>query len=332
MVRISSILGKLSILAELVKLVSWSPMRYFVKKEDRFWVNLLDRFMAQIFFLSAAVALLSLFLITIYIFYNGSQLFKTVPLTNFLFGSNWEPVTQKLFGIFPMILTSFYVTFGAIFVSAPLGIFCAIFLAEIAPVKAQEVIRPAVQLLAGIPSVIYGLFGLSFVVPLIQNFAEVAGLSILAAIIILSVMILPTIISISEDAIRAVPKELKESSIALGTTKWQTIYGTVLPASSSGLITAVVLSIGRAFGEAMAVKMVIGNTQTMPDFSANTLFGLLSFARSLTTNIIGDVEYAEPGPHLQALFATGAILFVFIVATNAFSYLLLKKTYGVKKV
>ena len=305
--------------------------KYFIKKEKRIWTNFVNSLMSKVFLFSAAVAVISLLLIAVYIFYNGIKIFRVVSITDFLFGYNWEPVTLKLFGIFPMIITSFYVTFGALIISAPLGIACSIFLAEIASPKAQQTIRPAVQLLAGIPSVIYGLFGLAFIVPLIQNFAEVAGLSILAAIIILSIMILPTIISIGEDAIRAVPKELKESSIALGTTKWQTIYGTVLPASASGLITAVVLALGRAFGEAMAVKMVIGNTQSMPDFSAGSLFGLLSLARTLTTNIIGDIEYAEPGPHQYALFATGAILFVFIIITNALSYLLLKKAYGVKR-
>jgi len=305
--------------------------QYFLKKEKRFWSTLLNTFMAQLFFVCALIAVLSLLLITIYVFCNGLKLFKVVSLGDFLFGFDWEPVTQKLFGIFPMIITSFYVTFGALIISTPLGIACAIFLAEIASPRAQRIIRPAVQLLAGIPSVIYGLFGLAFIVPVIQLFAEVGGLCILAAMIILSIMIIPTIISISEDAIRAVPKELKESSIALGTTKWQTIYGAILPASSSGLITAVVLAIGRAFGEAMAVKMVIGNTQTMPDFSYQSLFGLLGLARTLTTNIIGDIEYAEPGPHLQALFATGAILFIFIIMTNALSHLLLKKAYGARK-
>ena len=305
--------------------------KYFIKKEKRFWANLFNNLMGQIFFMSAFIAVVSLLLITIYVFYNGIQAFKVVSLKDFIFGIEWEPVTRKLFGILPMIITSFYVTIGALFLSAPLGIACAIFLAEIAPLSAQQIIRPAVQLLAGIPSVIFGLFGLSFIVPLIQTFAEVAGLSILAAVIILSIMILPTIISISEDAIRAVPKELKESSIALGTTKWQTIYGAILPASASGLMTAIALSLGRAFGEAMAVKMVIGNTQTMPDFSPNTLFGLLSLARTLTTDIIGDIEYAEPGPHLQSLFATGAILFVFIIFTNSIYYLFLKKTYGTRR-
>lgn len=287
--------------------------------------------MAQVFFVSAFVAVISLLLITIYVFYNALKLFKYIPLSSFLFGLDWEPVTQKLFGIFPMIISSFYVTFGALIISAPLGIACAIFLAEIASPRAQQIIRPAVHLLAGIPSVVFGLFGLAFIVPLIQSVAEVAGLSILAGIIILSFMVLPTIISISEDAIRAVPKELKESSIALGTTRWQTIYGTVLPASSSGLITAICLALGRAFGEAMAVKMVIGNTQTMPDFSSNSLFGLLSLARTLTTNIIGDIEYAEAGPHLYALFATGAILFIFIILTNAVSYLFLRRMYSVRR-
>src|SRR3989338_5302205 len=305
--------------------------KYFIKKEKRFWTNFVNNLMSQIFFLSAFIAVVSLFLITIYVFYNGIQIFKTVPVKDFLFGSDWEPVTQKLFGVFPMIITSFYVTIGSILISAPLGIACAVFLAEIAPPFAQQIIRPAVQLLAGIPSVIFGLFGLACIVPLIQLGADAAGLSILAAIIILSIMILPTIISISEDAIRAVPKELKESSIALGTTKWQTIYGAILPASSSGLMTATALSLGRAFGEAMAVKMIIGNTQTMPDFSPDTLFGLLSLARTLTTNIIGDIEYAVPGPHLQSLFATGAILFVFIILTNTVYYLFLKKAYGVRR-
>lgn len=306
--------------------------KYFIQKEKRFWTDFINSLMSKIFFCSAAVAIISLLLITVYIFYSGMQIFKVVRIKDFLFGCEWEPVTLKLFGIFPMIITSFYVTIGAVIVSAPLGVACSVFLAEIASLKTQQIIRPAVQLLAGIPSVIYGLFGLAFIVPLIQNFADVAGLSILAAIIILSIMILPTIISISEDAIRSVPRELKESSIALGTTKWQTIYGTVLPASSSGIITAIVLAVGRAFGEAMAVKMVIGNTQTMPDFSPTSLFGLLSLARTLTTNIIGDIEYAEPGPHMQALFATGALLFIFVILTNAFSYFLLRKAYGVKRI
>ena len=305
---------------------------YFIKKEKRFWTDFLDKLMAKVFFISASLAVISLLLITVYVFYNGLQLFKIVSVKDFVFGYNWEPVTQKLYGILPMIITSFYITFGAILISAPLGLACSIFLAEIAPISAQRFIRPAVQLLAGIPSVIYGLFGLAFIVPVIQNLAEVAGLSILAGIIILSIMILPTIISISEDAIRGVPKELKDSSIALGTTKWQTIYGTVLPASASGIITSIILALGRAFGEAMAVKMVIGNTQTMPDFSPATGFGLLSLARTLTTNIIGDIEYAEPGPHQQALFAAGAILFIFIVLTNSVSYFLLRKSYGIRKI
>ena len=303
---------------------------YFSKQKRRLWTDFVNYFMGKIFFLSAFIAVLSLFLIAIYIFYNGGKLLLVVPLSDFLFGLDWEPVTQKLFGVLPMIISSFYVTFGALVISIPLGIGCAVFLAEIASPLSLQIIRPAVHLLAGIPSVVYGLFGLALVVPMIQNMAGVAGLSILAAIIILSVMILPTIISISEDAIRAVPKEIRESSVALGTTKWQTIYNAVLPASSSGLITAVVLALGRAFGEAMAVKMVIGNTQTMPDFSAESWFGLLSLARTLTTNIIGDIEYAEAGAHQDALFATGAILFIFIIVSNAIAYIFRKKVYSIR--
>ena len=304
--------------------------KHFDKTKKRFWTGFLDAFMGQIFFFSACIAVISLFLISLYVFYNGFQLFKDVSIESFLFGFDWEPVTQKLYGVLPMIIASCYVTFGALFISAPLGIACAVFLAEIASDGAKQIIRPAVQLLAGIPSVVFGLFGLAFIVPLVQEITQTAGLSIFAAIIILSIMILPTIISISEDAIRAVPKELRDSSIALGTTKWQTIYGVVLPASTSGILTAIILSIGRAFGEAMAVKMVIGNTQTMPDFSPQTGFGLLSLARTLTTNIIGDIEYAEPGPHLNALFATGAILFIFIIIINATSYIFLRKSYGAR--
>lgn len=304
--------------------------KYIITKQNRFWTDFVNNLMGKLFFLSAFIAVLSLFLITVYVFYNGAKVFKVVSLTDFLFGYDWEPVNQKLFGILPMIITSFYVTFGSLIISVPLGIGCAVFLAEIASAPVQQIVRPAVHLLAGIPSVVYGLFGLALVVPLIQRFAEVAGLSILAGIIILSVMILPTIISISEDAIRAVPKEVKESSLALGTTKWQTIYGAVLPASISGLITAIVLALGRAFGEAMAIKMVIGNTQTMPDFSSDTWFGLLSLARTLTTNIIGDIEYAEAGAHQDALFATGAILFIFIIMTNAVSYMFRRKIHQIR--
>ena len=304
---------------------------YFDQKEKRTTNNFVDKLMEQFFFLSAFIAVVSLFLITAYVFYNGFKLFKTVPLVDFLFGTEWEPITLKLFGVFPMIITSLYVTVGAVLISAPLGIACAVFLAEIAPKSIQKIVRPAVQLLAGIPSVIYGLFGLAFVVPLIQALTGTSGLSIFAAIIILSIMLLPTIVSISEDAILSVPNELRESSLALGTTKWQTIFGTVLPASASGIMTAIALSIGRAFGEAMAVKMVIGNTQTMPDFSSGSWFGLLSFARSLTTNIIGDIEYAAPGPHQEALFATGTVLFIVIFLTNIIYYFFLRRAYVVRK-
>lgn len=305
--------------------------KHFPDKEKNFLSNLLDFLMAKVLFICALVSVLSLLLITVYIFVNGLRLFKFISPQSFLFGFDWDPVAQKLFGILPMIITSFYVTLGALMISVPLGIACAVFLAEIASKKTQKIVRPAVQLLAGIPSVVFGLLGIALVVPVIQFLTDTPGLSILAAIIILSIMILPTIISISEDSIRAVPRELRESSYALGTTKWQTIYGTVLPASSSGLITAIVLGLGRAFGEAMAVKMVIGNSQTMPDFSPQSLFGLLSLARTLTTNIIGDIEYAEAGAHLDALFATGSILFIFIVLVNSISYIFRTRAYGGSK-
>ena len=175
--------------------------KFFLHKKKNKLSAFINFLMSQVVFLSGGIAIISLLLITAYVFYNGVLVFKHITLSEFLIGHDWEPVTQKLFGVFPMILTSFYVTFGAVIISAPIGIACAVFLAELASPLSQKIIRPAVQLLVGIPSVVYGLVGLAFVVPAIQYFANVAGLSILAAIIILSIMIIPTIISISEDAI-----------------------------------------------------------------------------------------------------------------------------------
>ena len=184
----------------------------------------------------------------------------------------------------------------------------------------KKIIQIAIQILAGTPSVVYGLIGIAVVVPWIQKLSQGSGYSILAAIIILSIMILPTIVSISQDAIQSVPSELKQASLALGATRFQTILKVILPVARPGIITAIVLAISRAFGEAMAVKMVTGNIQTMPDCGADKWFGLLSPVRTLTTNIIMDIEYSE-GAHRQALFATGAVLFMVIMIVNYFAYL-----------
>ncbi len=286
-----------------------------------------------IFRLSLIVTIISLALITIYIFVNGLQSFKTVNPANFFFGIDWNPNSFKSpsFGILPMILASFYITFASLLLSAPIGIACAIFASELASGTFKKFIQASVQILAGIPSVVYGLIGFSLLVPWIGTLANVTGYSIMAAILILAVMILPTIVSISQDAIQSVPNELKQASLALGATRFQTIYKVVLPVARPGMITAVVLGISRAFGEAMAVKMVIGSIQTMPNLSPETWFGLLSPARTLTTNIVSDIEYASEGAHRASLFMTGAVLFIVVMIVNYCAYLFRAKKEKRKK-
>jgi len=291
------------------------------KNQNLVFSNLFDHFFSNIFKFSLIITVISLVLILLYVFWNGLQLFDKVSPIDFFSKINWEPVGRKEFGILPMIISSFYITLVSVIISAPIGICCAIYAVELANDSLQKLIQVSVQILAGTPSVIFGLLGLSLITPWIQTISPVPGLSILAAIIILSIMILPTIISISQDAIQSVPKEFKQASLALGATHYQTIFKVILPIAKSGIVTAIVLAISRAFGEAMAVKMVIGNIQTMPNFDSSHWFGLLSPARTLTTNIIGDIEYAREGSHLQALFATGTILFLVIMIVNYFAYL-----------
>ena len=257
-----------------------------------------------------AVALTSttvLALIALFTFGEGLPIVAKVGLGQFLLGTRWAP-TVGSFGIFPMIVGSVAVTAGALVVGVPLGLACAIFLVEFAPLRAASLMRPAIQLLAGIPSVIYGFWGLVVLVPLIRNFLGGPGLSILAGSAILGIMILPTVISISEDALRALPPAYKEGSLALGATHWQTIWRLELPAARSGLLAAVILGIGRAVGETMAVIMVVGNAVKVPD-------SILDPARTLTTNIGIEMGYAS-GEHRQALFATGIVLFAIIMVVN----------------
>ncbi|MDJ0625162.1 MAG: phosphate ABC transporter permease subunit PstC [Candidatus Caenarcaniphilales bacterium] len=283
-----------------------------------------------IFRISLITTITSLGLIVLYILFSGFKLFGSVSFSNFFLGLNWEPVSQKQFGILPMIITSFYITIASLLVSAPIGIACAVYAAELASGTYKISVQAAVQILAGTPSVVFGLIGLAVIAPWVQGLAQVPGLSILAAVIILSIMILPTIVSISQDVIQSVPKEMKEASLSLGATHFQTIMKVIVPIARPGITTAIVLALSRAFGEAMAVKMVIGNIQTMPNFSSEYWFGLLSPARTLTTNIIGDIEYAREGSHLQALFATGAVLFIVIMLVNYIAYLFKKFSVGVK--
>ena len=268
-----------------------------------------EKLSGRVFFILALSSISMLALITVFIISRGVPLIANVGLKNF-FGMTWAP-GRGLFGITPMIIGSVSVTLGAAIIGIPIGLCCSIFLAEFAPVRMREVFRPAIQLLAGIPSVVYGFWGLLFVVPFIRNYLGGAGLSILAGSIILGIMILPTIISISEASILAIPKQYlyKEGALALGLTQLQTIRFVLLPAAKSGIVSAVILGIGRAIGETMAVIMVLGNSVALPT-------SVLDPVRTLTTNIGIEMGYAKD-EHQQALFATGIVLFIIIMILNS---------------
>ena len=267
-----------------------------------------EKLSGRVFLALALGSISALALITVFILVKGLPIIKTVGLVNFIFGMKWAP-SQGLYGIFPMIVGSVTVTLGAGLVGVPVGICCAIFLAEFAPASLRNVFRPAIQLLAGIPSVVYGFWGLLFVVPAIRNWLGGPGLSILAGSVILGIMILPTVISIAEVTLLALPRQYKEGALALGMTHWQAIKSVLLPAAKSGLVAAVILGLGRAIGETMAVIMVLGNAVALPG-------SILDPVRTLTTNIGIEMGYAS-GEHQQALFATGIVLFVVIMAMNS---------------
>ena len=258
--------------------------------------------------LMALSAVSMLALIAVFVFLDGTPIMFRHGLGHFLFGQRWAP-TKGSFGIFPMIVGSIWVTIGALLIAGPLGLACAVFLVEIAPRRVADVIRPAIQLLAGIPSVVYGFVGIVVLVPLIREHLGGPGLSVLAAAIILGIMVLPTVISISQDALEAVPRTYKEGALALGCTHWQAITRVILPAARPGITTAMVLGLGRAVGETMAVIMVVGNAAKVPT-------SLLDPARTLTSNIALEMAYAG-GEHREALFATGVVLFVFIMILNS---------------
>jgi phosphate transport system permease protein len=266
-----------------------------------------ERLMEKILMLSAAISILAVVLITIFIFSRGIPLLTQVGVRDFLFGLTWSP-TRGEFGIGTMLAGSLAVTLAALLWSVPLGLMAAVFMAEIAPGPIGQVMGRLVELLAGIPSVVYGFFGLIVIVPFIREYLGGSGMSVLAGAMVLGVMILPTIINISRDAIVAVPQEFREGSLALGATHYQTIRRVIIPAARSGIITAIILGMGRAIGETMAVVMVTGNSTILPD-------SLLSPVRTLTSNIVLEMGYAT-GDHQAALFATGAVLFVFIVILN----------------
>lgn len=263
-----------------------------------------------VFLASALIAVISLLIIICFVFYKGLTPFisKGYSFSDFLFGTKWIPSADK-YGIVPMVVASILGTLGSLVVGVPIGILTAIFIAEVAPRRIGKIISSAVELLAGIPSVLYGVFGLAVIVPwIMETFNLPKGQSLLAIIIVLSIMMLPTIVTVSETAIRAVPKSYKEGSLALGASHIETTFKVVVPAAKSGILAAVVLGIGRAIGETMAIILVAGNSSVIPT-------SIVDSVRPLTTNIALEMGYAF-GTHQEMLFATGVILFVFILLLN----------------
>ncbi|WP_101910544.1 phosphate ABC transporter permease subunit PstC [Marasmitruncus massiliensis] len=282
-------------------------MRLVVNPKPR---RLLKKGMELLFLLCAMASILAVVLICLFLFANGIPAMKEIGLGSFLLGRDWSPSNvPPSFGIFPMILGSIYVTGGAVLVGVPVGILTAIFLARFCPKAPYQVLKPAVELLAGIPSVVYGFFGLVVIVPLVRKLLGGTGSSILTASILLGVMILPTVIGVSESALRAVPDSYYEGALALGATHERAVFFAVLPAAKSGILAGVVLGIGRAIGETMAVVMVAGNQARMPA-------GILKGIRTLTANIVIEMGYAAD-LHREALIATGVVLFAFILLINA---------------
>jgi len=281
--------------------------------------------MRALLLVSALVSIFVVFLILVFTLRAGLRAFREIGLVDLLMGRVWRP-GQEQYGILAMIVGSVFVTILAVAWGVPLSLMGAIFLAEVAPAWVRSVVRPAVELLAGIPSVVYGLFGMVVLVPLVRRIPVPGntGFGLLSASIVLAVMILPTITNIAEDAIRAVPREYKEGSLALGTTHWQTIVGVILPAARSGIVAAVILGVGRALGETMAMIMVIGNSVVVPrPLASNPLTIVLSQARTLTGNIAVEIAYAT-GLHESAIFATGVVLFVLIIVVNSLARLLMR--------
>ena len=270
-----------------------------------------DKGMEFVFMLCACVSILAVALICIFLFANGVPAMAKIGFGKFLMGRTWQ-AGNGLFGIFPMIIGSIYVTAGAIIVGVPIGILAAVFLARFCPKPLYRIMKPGVELLAGIPSVVYGFFGLMIIVPWVRDtfrpYYGGNGLSLFSAALLLGIMILPTIISISESAIRAVPDKYYQGALALGATHERSVFRTVVPAAKSGIMAGIVLGIGRAFGETMAVIMIAGNQAWIPD---NMFQGI----RTLTANIVMEMGYAQD-LHREALIATGVVLFVFILIIN----------------
>ena len=280
--------------------------------------NVIEKSMNIIFTFCGFLAVAFVILITGFLFTSGMPAIGEIGLYDFLFGRSWaSTASTPSYGILPFILTSVYGTIGAIIIGVPLGLMCAIFVAKMANDKIGKLVRSSVDLLSGIPSVVYGLVGMIIIVPMVREaFNLPDGANLFSAIIVLTIMILPSVISVSETAIRAVPKEYEEASLALGATKTETVFKVIVPAAKSGILTSVVLGIGRSIGEAMAVMMVSGNVANMP--------GLFKSVRFLTTAVASEMSYSS-GLQREALFSIALVLFIFILIINLVLNLIIKK-------
>ena len=277
--------------------------------------DLKEKIMHGVFFVSALTSILAVALICLFLFVNGVPAMGKIGLFDFLLGTKWAPTNSPAqYGIFPMILGSIYITAGAIIIGVPIGILTSVFMARYCPKGIYKILKPATELLAGIPSVVYGFFGMVVIVPVIRSIFGGNGNNIVTASILLGIMILPTIIGVSESAIRSVTESYYEGSLALGATKERSIFRVMLPAAKSGIFAGVVLGIGRAIGETMAGIMIAGNQPRIPT-------SILKGVRTMTANIVIEMGYATD-LHREALIATGVVLFVFILIINvAFSLL-----------
>ncbi|MCI7234093.1 MAG: phosphate ABC transporter permease subunit PstC [Oscillospiraceae bacterium] len=279
--------------------------------------NFKEKAMQVVFALSACISILAVVLICVFLFANGIPAIGEIGVGKFLGGTSWKP-SNDIYGIFPMIIGSLYVTAGAMLIGVPIGILTAVFMARFCPKGIYKVAKPAIELLAGIPSVVYGFFGLMVIVPLIRKLFGGSGTSMLAASVVLGIMILPTIIGVSESAIRAVPESYYEGSLGLGASHERSVFFAVLPAAKSGILAAIILGLGRAVGETMAVVMVAGNQAIIPE-------KLTQGVRTMTANIVLEMGYATD-LHREALIATAVVLFVFILLINLTFSVIKRKT------
>lgn len=287
-------------------------------RSSAFRKNFKEKLMEVVFFIAACASILAVTLICVFIFQGGWAAVREIGLAEFLGGTKWKPTADNpSFGIFPMIMGSIYVTGGALIIGVPIGILTAVFMARFCPKWLHRWLKPAFELLAGIPSIVYGFFGLMVLVPLVRQFFPGDGNSMFTAFFLLGIMVLPTIISISEAALRAVPESYYEGALALGASHERAVFKTIVPAARSGILAGVVLGIGRVIGETMALIWVCGNQPRLPD-------SIFDGVRTMTTNIVLEMGYAT-GLHRQTLIATGAVLFAFILLINALFAVLKRK-------